>query len=119
MKVLVTGGREFNERERLFEVLGQLHAGHKITHLIHGGARGADTLAGEWARNVGVQEVRCDANWNFHGKAAGPIRNRKMFELLNYEDDLVVAFDGGNGTANMVSLVEEEGFDILYYQTKP
>ena len=50
MRVLITGGRSFDDRTLLFETLDRLHAIHEFTLLIHGDARGADRLGGEWAR---------------------------------------------------------------------
>ena len=49
MRVLITGGRDFADRILLFEALDRLHAIHSFSVLIHGDAKGADTLAGEWA----------------------------------------------------------------------
>jgi hypothetical protein len=62
-----------------------LHAEHQFTLLIHGDARGADWLAGEWAKERGV-EVACPADWRRRGRGAGPIHNRQM---LDEHPDLV------------------------------
>lgn len=113
MKLLVCGGRDFNQPEKLYQVLYKLVASHSITHVIHGDARGADSLAGEWARGAGIQEVRCPANWDRHGKRAGYIRNAAMLELA---PDLVVAFPGGRGTDMMVKLAEEAGVEVVHVQ---
>jgi hypothetical protein len=109
-KVLVTGGRGFSDREVLFRVLDGIHNDTGITHLIHGAARGADSLAGQWARERGVQEVACPANWNVHGRRAGYLRNRAMAEL---QPELVVAFPGGIGTNMMVEMAEEHGIKVI------
>ena len=105
MKILVTGGRDFEDMKMLFNVLDEVHAfdgyipmPNGISLVIHGDADGADTLAGAWARNRGIQEVKCPANWDFYKKAAGPIRNRAM---LGLRPDYVIAFPGGTGTADM------------------
>jgi hypothetical protein len=120
MKVLVTGGRDYSMREQLERVLSKLHAEHKFTHLIHGGAKGADTLADTWARHNGVQPVRCDALWQWHRqqgayKRAGYERNRAMLAL---EPDIVVAFPGGNGTRSMVTLAEEALVRVIKVKDK-
>lgn len=109
MKVLVCGGRNFHDGEIMLSTLLDIHATTPITHVIHGGASGADRFAGSWARNYGVQEVRCDANWGYYGPAAGPIRNNAMLALL---PDIVVAFPGGKGTKNMVRLAKAAGFNV-------
>jgi hypothetical protein len=82
-----------------------------IDVLIEGEAPGADTLAREWATEQGIPVERYPADWNRHGKAAGPIRNRRM--LVEGKPDLVVAFPGGRGTANMISQAEAAGVKVL------
>lgn len=79
--------------------------------IIHGGAAGADSSAGEWARSkYGVHEVKVNANWYLHGKAAGPMRNAAMLLL---KPDLVIAFPGDRGTAHMVKLAREAGVEVV------
>lgn len=109
MRVLVCGGRDYDQTGRIGEVLDDLHELCPFTHVIHGGARGADIRAGVWARHRGIQEVRCDANWDKHGKAAGHIRNGAMLAL---QPDLVVAFPGGRGTADMVRQARAAGVHV-------
>lgn len=110
MKVLVCGGRGFSNRRYLFDSLDAINEREAaITHVIHGGASGADSMAGQWASTHCVQEVRCPANWMVQGKSAGPIRNRAMLGLL---PDIVVAFDGGAGTANMVAEARKAGVPV-------
>jgi hypothetical protein len=62
-------------------------------------AKGADTLAGEWAKARGITVLACPADWKKWGKMAGPIRNK---EMLTYTPDGVVALPGGKGTEDMV-----------------
>lgn len=97
-KVLVCGGRDYQNRDILFRILDASHAGQPIDFIIHGAARGADTLAQEWADDRGVACLQFPADWKKDGKAAGPIRNRRM---LLEEPDLLIAFPGGRGTADM------------------
>ena len=103
-RILVCGGRDYNNRERVFEILdgavSTLHPAKVI--IIHGGARGADRLSGEWAKERNVETIVFYADWNTHKKAAGPIRNQKM--LTEGKPDAIVAFKGGNGTAHMIRI---------------
>ena len=92
MRLLVTGGRSFSDRNSLFGTLGALHAEHHFTPLIHGDARGADRLVGEWVQERGIQVLACPVDWKRYGRGAGPIRNRRM---LDEKPDLAVAFTGG------------------------
>jgi hypothetical protein len=77
-----------------------LHRTRGVTLLIAGGARGADSLAEEWAK---AQAIPCDlsASWDGLGRKAGPIRNQHMLDEGRL--DLVVAFPGGSGTADMLA----------------
>lgn len=102
-KVLVCGGRTYGNWGEFCDVMNEIHAKRGITHIISGGAAGADRYAYRWALLMGIQPVECVANWGAHPRAAGPIRNRKMLDL---GPDLVVAFPGGKGTANMCLLAQ-------------
>lgn len=83
-----------------------------IRKLVHGAARGADSLASEWARSRGVLEIPCPAQWDLHGRRAGILRNQQM---LNQETiDLVVAFPGGRGTADMTRRAWKAGITVVY-----
>lgn len=114
MKVLVCGGRDFDNRAFVWSKLDALHAERKFTALMQGGARGADALAAEWGRTKsGIQRYACKADWEKYGRAAGPIRNKRMLE---WKPDLVVAFPGGSGTANMVKLATDAGVEVISYQ---
>ena len=114
-KVLVTGGRSFFDEDVLFEALDSLHAAREFTLLIHGAASGADWLAEQWAYSRGVKVLEFPASWAQYGKSAGPIRNRQM---LDEKPDIVVAFPGGKGTANMVGIAQESGVEVVTVEGK-
>jgi hypothetical protein len=101
-RILVCGGRVYSDRAAVYELLDNLHAEHSFSVLIAGGARGADSLAEEWACDRGIPTQIYQADWKRHGRAAGPIRNEQM--LKEGHPDLVVAFPGGKGTAGMIAL---------------
>lgn len=113
MRVLVTGGRDFNDPDLLNNALDQLHQQHHFTTLVHGDAKGADRLAHQWATNNNVPTEPHPANWKKHGKAAGPIRNR---EMLDTKPELVVAFPGGKGTADMTRQATNAGIQVVTVQ---
>ena len=112
-KVLVCGGRDFADREWMDRVLRFIDRHHArllpgpIGKIICGGAPGADTLAAEWAEGCGLPCRVFPAVWLNHGKAAGPIRNQRMLD--DGKPDLVVAFPGGRGTADMVRRAQAAG----------
>lgn len=119
MRVLVCGGRKFSDRELLYKVLNIIHNGIKggITTIIHGGASGADSIAGDWSVNVLKKEAEVYlANWNLHKTAAGPIRNRKM--LKEGKPDIVVAFPGGSGTSDMIKISVTAGVKVFDIEKK-
>lgn len=108
------GGREFgktvHERFALRDVLDLWHQRRPITTLIHGAARGADTLAGEWAVAKVVPVEVYPAQWETDGKAAGPRRNARM--LAEGRPGAVLAFPGGAGTADMVARARAAGVPV-------
>lgn len=114
MRVLITGGRSFSDREFFFRTLDQ----YAITEITHGGAKGADSLATEYAyANKGIILHIFPAEWTKMGKIAGSIRNRKMLDTMKPE--LVIAFAGGKGTQNMVDYARMMGCPVReHYNTK-
>jgi len=116
LTILVCGGRTYNNKEKIYEVLSSIHKETPISVLIHGAAKGADTLAGYWARENGIKEKQYPALWNTHGKAAGSIRNQQMLDSNTVE--LVVAFPGGKGTSDMVSRAKKSGIEVKEIQNE-
>lgn len=108
MRVLVCGGREYNERSKLRRTLSAVDG---ISVVITGGAPGADRLAEEWAKHQGIPTIRMEANWTKYGKKAGPLRNQWMIDLAS--PDLVVAFPGGKGTSDMVRRARDAGLNVI------
>ena len=112
LKVIVAGSRTFNYPELLDEVLNQYRLFHfNFTELVHGGARGADTLAMLWAEKRNIQ-VRCfPADWDKYGKKAGYIRNKQMAE---YGELLIAFWDGeSKGTKMMIELAKESNVNTI------
>jgi hypothetical protein len=108
MRVLVCGGRDFKDWDLLSEELTYLLG--EIDVIIHGGAKGADRLAGDFAFAAGITEEVYLAKWDEHGLAAGPIRNQRMLD--DGKPDLVIAFPGGKGTADMVRRARAAGVEV-------
>lgn len=115
MRVLVCGGRKFYDKALLKKTLDEIHSKTPITCLIQGGAGGADWLAKHWATAYGgltkEQQQEYKADWNAYGNSAGPIRNGVMLKLG--KPDLVVAFKGGDGTADMVRKAKSAKVKVL------
>lgn len=110
-RVLVTGGRDYADRARVFAELDAIARVFGISLLIHGGAKGADALAEKWASVRGVDTEGCKADWERHGAAAGPIRNSAM--LRDHKPDMVLAFPGGKGTEDMMRKTLKAGLPLI------
>jgi SLOG family YspA-like protein len=78
--------------------------------IITGGASGVDSTATDWAAVNWCQFKEYKADWKKHGRAAGPIRNQRMLD--EGKPDLVVAFPGGRGTADMVKRAKAAGVPV-------
>jgi len=122
MKVLITGYRNYDRDDYVDSMFRSLQDGVRTSigvirllsdvTVIHGGAPGADTLGGRVADKYGYQVRVFNADWNQHGRAAGPIRNREMFKALIDEDsndinpNILIAFHhrlmSSKGTKDMV-----------------
>lgn len=107
--VIVCGGRNYADRDRVYEVLDVIHANLPIDFIVHGCALGADKLANDWAREHGVDRLEYPADWRIHGRGAGPIRNQLMADA---GAALCVAFPGGRGTADMVRRATAAGIPV-------
>ena len=110
-RVLVCGGRDYTNRFRITAVMNEIHAQCPIQLLVHGGAKGADTLSKNWAWNKGILTLPFLADWKAHGYSAGPKRNLKMFK--ESEPDYVIAFPGGKGTKHMVDVAKSFGCPVV------
>jgi predicted Rossmann-fold nucleotide-binding protein len=112
MKVLICGSRriEWRQAQLLWQELSRRHKAQPFDAIITGTRSGVDTAAVEWARTNCVPWACVPANWNKHGKAAGPFRNRRMIWL--WQPGIVLAFPGGAGTENMVQTAESLGVTV-------
>lgn len=98
MRILITGSRNWIDEAVIADAIVKADA----TEIIHGGARGADSLAGKVARDMRLPCTEYIADWKRHGRAAGSIRNQRM--LNEGKPDLVLAFplEESRGTWDMV-----------------
>lgn len=115
MKVIISGTRTIKDAALLEKAIAD--SGYTITRVIHGGARGVDTLAAQWASAHRVPTSVYLADWDGHGKAAGPIRNGDM---LKDADALVAVWDGASpGTANMIRQAMNAGLRTYVHRVDP
>jgi hypothetical protein len=112
MRIIVCGGRNFFDYGKLDAVMQKIkqEVPHDTLIVIQGGATGADAMARQWCATNHVCYDNYPAEWRKHGNAAGPIRNQKMLD--KGKPDLVIAFAGGKGTADMVRRAEAAGIPV-------
>jgi len=111
MNVLVCGSRKRGSCTHVHNTLNYLAQWFPLdTAIVQGGAKCVDYFAKTWAIKNGYCNIQVDANWNYFNSTAGPIRNGWMLKHLKI--DLVVAFDGDNGTKDMIRKAKAEGVAI-------
>jgi hypothetical protein len=101
-RVLVCGGRAYSNRNSVERQLLALFREHGPLAIIEGGSHGADYLARQYALRMAWPVLEMPAPWESLKRSAGPQRNKWMLDFG--QPKLVLAFPGGAGTANMVSL---------------
>lgn len=109
MRIIVTGGRDFVGYDLVFKTL--LDYIHKQPTIVHGDARGADTLAKEIAEEFKMTVEPHAANWAEFDGQAGFVRNQEMVDL---GADLVIAFPGGNGTRDCIRRAHAAGIPVRH-----
>lgn len=118
-RVIVTGSRVWPAPNTVRHALDEAFATapRRPFVLIHGACRtGADAHAHLWALTApDATEEPHPADWDQHGKAAGPIRNQQMVAA---GADLVLAFllPDSRGTRHTVQLAETAGIPIRRYE---
>ncbi len=106
---LVCGGRDFHDMTTLRMVLDEVSP----EKIVHGAAKGADSMAGRYARERGITCREFPVTWRRNGvynPRAAFDRNQQMLD--EGQPDLVVAFPGGGGTRDMVSRARKDGFTV-------
>lgn len=102
MKLVIAGSRTFNlNTTDLWSILIMANLDRRTTTIISGGASGIDTTAIQMAKDYEINYYEYMADWIKYGKAAGPMRNKRM---AVEGDELLVVWDGeSKGSANMKS----------------
>lgn len=115
MRILVCGGRKYDDADHVFRVLEEYLERDIVTRggvtIVHGAALGADALAVKAAQKLGYPTEGYPADWRLHGKVAGPLRN---IEMIESGVDLVIAFAGGAGTRDTVRRAEKAQIPVRH-----
>lgn len=127
VRVLVCGGRKYRDENAVGHALDLLRHKFGLAAVIHGAAPGADTLADVVARKAKVPVdpfpaawddldapgavIKIGANGRAYNAKAGSDRNARM--LAEGKPNLVLAFPGGNGTADMAATAKRAGVPVF------
>ena len=115
MIVMITGSRSWTDEATIRAVLRGLPAN---TTILHGGYhRGADEIADRVARELGFAVEVMPADWQKHGRAAGPIRNAAMAQRCA---SAIAFWDGASrGTASAIAEVRKRGKQVDVFTPEP
>lgn len=107
MKIIIAGSRHYTNRAQMEMTLDRLLPEMGATEILTGGARGADTLAADYAKRKGYRLTTYPADWLGQGRGAGPRRNRLMAERA---DGLIAYWnERAGGTASMIKEARRRG----------
>lgn len=110
MRIIVAGGRTFNDYPLLSSVLGECKLYFPEFEIVCGEARGADSLGKRWALENNVLVKSFPADWDTFGKSAGYKRNAQMAQ---YATHLIAFFNGtSRGTKHMIDLADRSNLSI-------
>lgn len=93
MKLIIAGSRTLQPTPEFIMSAINMFDIKFITEVVSGGANGVDLQGEFWANAQKLSIKQFFPDWNVEGKAAGPIRNRKMAE---YADALLLIWDGAS-----------------------
>lgn len=111
-KVIIAGCRDFTDYELLREKCDYHLQNLRLEDIVivSGHASGADSLGERYAQERGFQLETYPADWQAHGRAAGPIRNAKM---ANVAHALIAFWDGkSRGTKNMIETARKYNLKV-------
>lgn len=106
---VITGGRDYHPTPGDLAELGRVLEDRDIEVVRTGGARGVDTVVNAHVRDTWERES-WPADWDAHGKSAGPKRNAAMLSTPGVR--LVVAFKGNSGTLDCIRQAKRRGIDV-------
>jgi hypothetical protein len=110
MKVIIAGGRNFNDYEKLCQFCDKALSKQTEVEIVSGTANGADKLGEKYANDNGHPIKQFPADWDKYGKSAGYKRNAQM---ADYADALIAFWDGkSRGTKHMIDLANRANLKV-------
>lgn len=102
MKYAVIGSRDFNDYELLESELSK----YDIDCIVSGGAKGADSLAEQYAIERNIPTEIYKPNWSL-GRHAAILRNKT---IVDSSDSVIAFWDGkSKGTSHSIKYAEKNG----------
>lgn len=113
--ILVTGSRTWTDKEAIKRELQRYARGNDGVRVVHGGAHGADKLAGQVASELGWQTKVYVPDWLKYKRGAGLRRNSDMLAAEKSATRIVLAFPKGEarGTKDMIRKCRAEGLKVV------
>lgn len=117
-RFLVTGSRSWTDLHTIRESLQLVHLRYGGLTLMHGGARGADSMAARIWASLEHPIEEYPADWETHGKRAGYVRNHAM---VNMAPVFCLAFLHGDsrGTKMTIDLCHKAHVPTTVYRERP
>lgn len=114
MRVIVCGGRNFQDREFCFEKLDEIIGQLDNVEIVSGHAKGADTFGEEYALKNSLKVSVFKPDWKKYGRGAGPVRNKEMYKYALEDEPMVIAFWDGEskGTKSMIDIATKDGAKV-------
>ena len=110
MKISIIGSRSFFDYTMLEKILNK----EKIDILVSGGAKGADSLGEQYAKNNNIPTLIFKPDWKKFGRAAGFIRNK---DIIDNSDKVIAFWDGkSKGTLNSINLAKKQNKKVIIYE---
>lgn len=113
IRVVIAGCRDYehyDEAKKFIDLcISNIRKENQII-IVSGGAKGADALGEQYAKENGFKIERYLADWDKYGKSAGPRRNKQMAEICDY---VICFWDGkSRGTKSMIEYAKKRGKPI-------
>ncbi len=117
MKLIIAGGRDCTNYSILIDAIQELGVPiDASTEIVSGMAKGADSLGVDYSIISDLRLHKFPANWDLHGRKAGPLRN---IEMGNFADALLALWDGeSKGTKHMIDYATKKGLKVWVYNYK-
>lgn len=113
-KVIICGSRDWDDQHPIFLTIAGLKSMCDLTGeelvIVHGAARGADSLAEAIATALQIKTIPVSAEWDIYRKGAGAIRNQRMLDEHDISAVYAFRLPGPSvGTDDMINRAKDAG----------